>query len=117
MDKLTPAPVRKIPILIGGGGEKKTLRYTARHADVWHSWWGDQWAHKNSVLDDWCAKEGRDPGAIARSVGVDWDKIDDASGVYAEIAAAGIDEITLGCGGPDYDMSGVEAFVAAREGA
>lgn len=115
MGKLNPAPVRKIPVLIGGGGEKKTLRYTARHADVWHSWWNDEWTRKNGILDDWCGKEGRDPGAIARSVGVDWDKVDDATATYAEIVEAGIDEITLGCGGPDYDMSGLEAFIAARE--
>jgi len=115
MASLNPAPVRKIPLLIGGGGEKKTLRYTARHADVWHGWWNEEWSRKSGILDDWCAKEGRDPAAIARSVGVDWEKVDDVAGTYAAIVEAGIDEITLGCGGPNYDMSGVDAFLAARD--
>ncbi|MBN9620457.1 MAG: LLM class F420-dependent oxidoreductase, partial [Actinobacteria bacterium] len=35
--KLNPAPTRKIPVLIGGGGEKKTLRLVAQYADIWHS--------------------------------------------------------------------------------
>ena len=49
-------------MLIGGGGERKTLRIVARHADIWHGF-GDvaTIAHKNGVLDEWCAKEGRDP--------------------------------------------------------
>jgi probable F420-dependent oxidoreductase len=35
--KLNPPPTRKIPVLIGGGGEKKTLKLVAQHADIWHS--------------------------------------------------------------------------------
>src|SRR4029453_3022620 len=35
--KLNPPPTRKIPVLIGGGGEKKTLKLVARHADIWHT--------------------------------------------------------------------------------
>ena len=62
------AAPRDIPILIGGGGEKVTLRIVAEHADVWHTF-GDleTLRHKSQVLDDWCAKVGRDPGEIQRS--------------------------------------------------
>src|SRR3954471_21922654 len=69
--KLNPPPVRDIPVLIGGGGEKKTLRLVAQHATIWHSF-GDAetLAHKHDVLDEHCRTLGRDPGEIERSAGV-----------------------------------------------
>lgn len=112
---LNPAPTRKIPVLIGGGGEKKTLHMVAKHADVWHTWWGDEWAHKNDVLDSWCAKVGRNPSDISRSVGVDMDNVADRELLFAELAAAQVDEITLGCGGPDYDFSQLRDFISWRD--
>jgi probable F420-dependent oxidoreductase len=64
-----PKPTRKIPILVGGGGEKKTLRITAKYADIWHSF-GDPatYAHKVEVLNNWCAEEGRDPQEIEHAI-------------------------------------------------
>jgi probable F420-dependent oxidoreductase len=69
--RLNPAPTRAIPVLIGGGGEKKTLRIVAEHADIWHGFGGAETiAHKHTVLDQWCAAVGRDPLDIERSAGV-----------------------------------------------
>jgi len=64
-----PKPLRPIPILVGGGGEKVTLRLTAQYASIWHGF-GDPAVvqHKHNVLDDWCAQLGRDPAMIERSV-------------------------------------------------
>jgi len=70
--KLNPGPVNgHIPLMIGGSGERVTLRLVAKHADIWHVN-GDveTIAHKTGVLNDWCAKEGRDPNAIERSTGL-----------------------------------------------
>jgi len=114
MSALNPAPTRKIPVLIGGGGERKPLQYTARHADMWHFWWNDEWAHKNSVLNNWCEKLGRDSTAIKRSVGVDVDKVEDFDTLFSELAATDLYEITLGTGGPDYKMDHVQRFVDWR---
>ena len=68
LGKLNPPPTRQIPILVGGGGERKTLRVVAEHATVWHGF-GDvgTLAHKNQVLDEWCRQVGRDPADIERS--------------------------------------------------
>ena len=67
-DRLNPLPMRPIPILVGGGGERKTLRLAAEHANIWHGFGTvETLARKNRILDEWCAKVGRDPGEIERS--------------------------------------------------
>ncbi len=68
-----PKPLRRrLPIWIGGQGEKRTLRAAARYADGWNAPYigPDVWKQKNAVLDDWCAKVGRDPREIIRTVNV-----------------------------------------------
>jgi alkanesulfonate monooxygenase SsuD/methylene tetrahydromethanopterin reductase-like flavin-dependent oxidoreductase (luciferase family) len=64
-----PKPVQSpLPILIGGSGEQRMLGIVARYADIWNTWGRpDRIAHKSGVLDEFCAKVGRDPKAIART--------------------------------------------------
>jgi F420-dependent oxidoreductase-like protein len=55
-------------LLIGGGGEKRTLNIAARYADHWNCWAGPEtMRHKVQVLKEHCASVGRDPDAIKRS--------------------------------------------------
>jgi probable F420-dependent oxidoreductase len=112
LEKLNPAPTRKIPILIGGGGEKKTLRIVARHADMWHGF-GDPTliTHKNQILDQWCAEEGRDPTEIERTVGVNPRKLD----LGDKMIEAGCTQITFGMGGPAYDLAPLKDWLAWRD--
>ena len=57
------------PILIGGSGERRTLRYVARYGDM-SNWWGsmDELKHYGEVLDRHCEAEGRDPTTILRTI-------------------------------------------------
>jgi F420-dependent oxidoreductase-like protein len=59
-----------LPLVIGGSGERRTLRIVAEHADVWNSFLGDPNEHERllGVLDRHCADVGRDPGDIRRSL-------------------------------------------------
>ena len=110
-DKLNPPPTRAIPILIGGGGEKVTLRITAQHADIWHFFGTPEaMGRKSRILDEWCAKVGRDPGEIERSTGIDHDRITgDPLALAAQFHDLGFTQFTFGFGGPDYDMEAVLA--------
>jgi probable F420-dependent oxidoreductase len=102
--RLTPGPVGPLPILIGGGGERKTLRITAEHADAWNGFGPpEQWAHKNGVLDRWCAEVGRDPSAIERTAFVDGDATDQAAG----FVDAGATHLIVAIGHP-FDLAPVE---------
>ncbi len=66
---LWPKPVQDpLPLLIGGGGEKVTLKITAKYADEWNVWGTvDTLKHKMSILDQHCEALGRDPASIQRS--------------------------------------------------
>ena len=58
------------PILVGGGGEQRTLRIAAKHADMTH-WFPlgmEALKHKNEVLEGYCAEIGRDPSTIERTM-------------------------------------------------
>jgi F420-dependent oxidoreductase-like protein len=58
-------------ILVGGGGEQRTLRIAARHADITH-WFAlgiHALRHKTEVLERYCAEIGRDPSTIERAMG------------------------------------------------
>jgi F420-dependent oxidoreductase-like protein len=68
-----PKPVQAaLPIWIGGGGEKRTLRIAARYADGWNVPFvpPDAYRHKVEVLRDHCDDVGRDPAQIRLSVNV-----------------------------------------------
>jgi len=110
--KLNPAPTRDIPILIGGGGEKKTLRLVARHADIWHSFPDpDTLKRKLGILAEHCAAEGRDIAEIEISVENrqgDETKAD-------ELHALGATLFTVGISGPDYPLDGVKRMLAWRD--
>jgi probable F420-dependent oxidoreductase len=110
-----PAPTRDIPVLIGGGGERKTLRVVAEHADVWHSFGDlDTLTRKSAVLDEHGAAVGRDTAALVeRSVGVSAPPED----VADALVAAGVTLFTVGVSGPDYDLSLAERWVAWRDAA
>jgi alkanesulfonate monooxygenase SsuD/methylene tetrahydromethanopterin reductase-like flavin-dependent oxidoreductase (luciferase family) len=64
-----PPPVQEpLPILIGAKGEKRMLGVVARYADLWNTWGTpDVIAHKSKVLDEHCARIGRDPAEIGRT--------------------------------------------------
>lgn len=67
-----PPPVQEhLPLLIGGSGERRTLRIVARFADAWSADGGDPevFARKSAILDDHCRAVGRDPRSIRRTAG------------------------------------------------
>ncbi|MEE9284980.1 MAG: TIGR03560 family F420-dependent LLM class oxidoreductase, partial [Dehalococcoidia bacterium] len=68
-----PPPVQsKLPVWVGGRGEKRSLRIAARYADGWNAAYvsPESFQRKNRVLDQWCDREGRDPATIDRSINV-----------------------------------------------
>ncbi len=118
---LNPAPTRDIPVLIGGGGEKKTLRMVAEHADIWHTFvQGAELEHKIEVLSGHCARVGRPMSEIEISVGVGGRGREGRLPAPPEqegrpLYDRGARLFTVGIGGPRYAVSVVEPWLAWRD--
>ena len=110
--KLNPAPTRDIPVLIGGGGEKKTLKLVAQHATIWHSFADPETLkRKLGVLAGHCDVIGRDINEIEVSVDVAGGGVEAAKAAYAEGARL----FTYGVGGPDFDFGPIHDLLAWRD--
>jgi probable F420-dependent oxidoreductase len=112
MARLNPPPVRgRIPILIGGGGVKRTLKLVARHGDIWHAFGDpDVFREKNEILERHCADVGRDPSEIERSWGIG-DHDPDA------LREAGVTHFIVGISGSDsgYDLGPLRELCQWRD--
>jgi hypothetical protein len=99
-------------VLIGGGGEKKTLKLVAKHGDIWHGF-GDPEVveRKVKILDQHCADVGRDPAEIERSCGVQGEPDE----LGPKLLGLGVSTFTVGVGGPDYDLGLLKSWITWRD--
>jgi probable F420-dependent oxidoreductase len=107
-----PKPLRSIPIMIGGGGEQKTLRIAAKYAAMTH-FFADvaTFTHKMGVLNRWCAQIQRDPAEIERACSV---RASASDGERDDYVAAGASVFTLGMS-RTWDYTAVESLVRWRD--
>jgi alkanesulfonate monooxygenase SsuD/methylene tetrahydromethanopterin reductase-like flavin-dependent oxidoreductase (luciferase family) len=113
LDQLIPPPVRKIPMLIGGTGPKRTLPAVARHADIWHTFLSvEAFTEASTRVHDLALAAGRSGRDIERSV--HWFGAPSAEAYHAAGATTFITEIA-----PDaitgYDFGTLEEMLAWRE--
>jgi alkanesulfonate monooxygenase SsuD/methylene tetrahydromethanopterin reductase-like flavin-dependent oxidoreductase (luciferase family) len=113
--KLNPPPVGDMPIMIGGAGEKVTLKLVAKHAQLWHTFANPEtYLHKSRVLAEHCERIGRDPGTIERVIGTREPLLTQADA----LVDAGVTELTLGIdGGSDgrYDLGELREVLQWRD--
>lgn len=113
-----PKPVQRPrpPIVIGGGGEKRTLRTAAQWADHWNfpsmAFDLDQFRHKHEVLADWCARLGRDFDAIEKSIQFAAGDPASLSDRLDAAAAAGADQTVIALPAP-HRVADLEAVAEA----
>jgi len=116
---LNPPPVRPMPLLIAGTGERRTLKLVAQYADAWHAAFPDRPEDLESpvaALRRWCDDVGRDPADIEWGVGVEPEDIErflarDAA-VYVEM---GFSQFTLGFNGPSWPVDRGVPFLRWRD--
>ncbi|CAN5864865.1 hypothetical protein BH23ACT10_BH23ACT10_38770 [soil metagenome] len=114
LGQLSPPPVLSpLPILIGGGGERTTLRLVAEHAHIWNYFYDDAAAFtaKNEVLSRWCEQVGRDPAMIVRSIAMSASQVDQLDALHA----AGLTHFILGMQPSEFDEAAVRRMVDWRD--
>ena len=111
--KLNPGPVNgHLPILIGGSGEKVTLRLVAQYADIWNGMAEPaELGRLNGVLDDWCAKTGRNPEEIERSALIPSAKANQGD----DYLANGITHLITGVDGPGAGLDPLRQLIEWRD--
>jgi alkanesulfonate monooxygenase SsuD/methylene tetrahydromethanopterin reductase-like flavin-dependent oxidoreductase (luciferase family) len=108
-----PAPLQeRLPVLVAGSGEQRSLRTAALYADVWHTWGTpESFAAKSAVLDKRCAEADRDPGEIRRATGFFVEDLADGAATVAPFTDV-CDEYVFGDVGAPADHL-IEAMGAA----
>jgi probable F420-dependent oxidoreductase len=110
LGRLTPPPVGRLPLLIGGSGEQVTLRLVAEYADMWNSFGPPgHYAEKSRVLDTWCEKLERNPRQIERTVAIQPEEVDQVES-YLE---AGAEHVIVMLGDP-FDLEPVKRILESR---
>ncbi|HVE62888.1 MAG TPA: LLM class F420-dependent oxidoreductase [Mycobacteriales bacterium] len=109
LSKLHPGPIQlPLPLCIGGGGERVTLRLVAEYAHMWNGFGPpERFALKSRVLDEWCDKLGRDPAEIERTALVSVEALDRTE----EWTAAGATHLIAMTPHP-FDLAPVEKALA-----
>jgi probable F420-dependent oxidoreductase len=112
LSRLEPPPRGRLPILIGGSGEKVTLRLVAEYGDAWNTFGPpENFARKNQVLDEWCARLDRKPSQVERTVAINTTEVD----TWPAYLDARADHLIVMVG-PPFDLAPVERLLrAARD--
>ena len=114
--RLNPPPTRDIPILIGGRGERKTLRIVAEHADIWHSFVPvPELQRLLGVLAEHGEAVGRDVSEIEISNELNPQRVPRSQAEAEELAEAGVTLFTIGLSGPEYDVAVVRRWLDWRD--
>jgi probable F420-dependent oxidoreductase len=110
--RLNPPPTRKIPVLIGGGGEKKTLRIVAKHADIWHSFSDPEVLERKLGI---LAAHGADVGRDTSEIEISTEIRNRTPEQVDEMVALGATLFTVGISGPSYSLSAIKDWLAWRD--
>lgn len=102
----------QLPMLVGGAGEKVTLRLVAEYADMWNTFGSaGEFARRSAVLDQWCVRLGRDPATIERTVLMNVNALHEVR-TYVE---AGATHVMVTCRAP-FDLDPIKALVRCFSG-